>query len=185
MIDWIKSLRENLRREFGEIPPVCFLATIGLDGRPRCRTMLLRELREDDGAMIFISDRRTNKDDELKSRADAEVVFWLSKAQHQYRLRGKGVVVEGEGDEYLREQWWSRISDASRAIFLSHRGSAQGHHVATPRHAGPDTPMPSTFELILVHPTEVETLDVSKMPFVKVQHTRRGDDEWVTEALSD
>jgi len=185
MTEWITTLRENLRREFGEIPAVCFLATIGLDGRPRARTMLLRELRPDDGALVFISDRRTNKDDELKARADAEVVFWLPKAQHQYRLRGQGVVAEGEGGEYLREQWWARISDASRALFLSHRGSAHGHHPATPRQAGPDTPMPSTFELILFHPTEVETLDVSKLPFVKVLHTRQSDDEWKTEALSD
>jgi len=94
-------------------------------------------------------------------------------------------VAEGEGGEYLREQWWARISDASRALFLSHRGSAHGHHPATPRQAGPDTPMPSTFELILFHPTEVETLDVSKLPFVKVLHTRQSDDEWKTEALSD
>lgn len=184
MTEWITTLRENLRREFGEIPAVCFLATIGLDGRPRARTMLLRELRADNGALVFISDRRTNKDDELKARADAEVVFWLPKLQHQYRLRGQGIVVEGEGDEYLREQWWSRISDASRALFLPHHGTAQGQQ-ATPLRAGPDTPMPSTFELILFHPTEVETLDVSRLPFVKVLHTQHADDEWKSEVLRD
>jgi pyridoxine/pyridoxamine 5'-phosphate oxidase len=180
MANWISIVRGNLATEYGDNPPVCTLATVDLRGRPTARSMILREVRKNDGALLFISDRRTRKDDHLRANPHAEVVFWLAMQGRQIRIRGEAAVVGAEQDDFMRRGWWEQISDASRGIFLWSCGKQDA--TQPPKPVDADAPMPSTFELIVVVPAEVEILDMTKTPYERTQYAQK-DGAWNAEPL--
>jgi hypothetical protein len=159
--DWVNALDADLRGE-GESPYLCVLATIDGGQKPTARYMYCRELTED-GQLVFVSDRRTRKDDHIRERPEAEVVFWIESQRTQYRLRGTGVIVGAEMDDHMRQSWWTKISDESRAIFA---GYGNGWQLAEsePKAVSADTPMPSTFEILVLNPDEVEVLKLKPQP---------------------
>ncbi len=162
----------------GAAPHLCVLATVDGEGKPTARCMYCRELT-DDGQLVFVSDRRTRKDKHVRERPDAEVVFWLPSQRTQYRVRGHAMVIGAEMDDYMRQTWWTKISNESRAIFV---GAGKGWQLADgePKRVTSGTPMPSTFELLVLSPEEVELLSVKEQPQKKGVWTKRGD-EWVAE----
>ncbi|GIW77029.1 MAG: hypothetical protein KatS3mg104_2092 [Phycisphaerae bacterium] len=143
-VQYIKSF---LEREFGHDPWVCMLATTDEAARPTVRCMVLREI-DTDGQLWFVSDRRTRKDDHLRARPDTEVCFWLPRQQVQIRIRGRATVMDAQTDQFFRQMWWDRLSDANRRIFRNDETDS-------------DPSMPGTFELLSVTPTEIELQDLS------------------------
>ena len=145
-------IRTLLRQEFGERPMTCTLATTTEHGRATARTMVVRDV-SDGGVLLFVSDRRTRKDDDLRDRRLCEVCFWLPTLQKQIRVQGEGVVFDGLNDGAgLREAWWERLDEVGVLIFSGKRGT-------------PETvPMPVTFELITVTPTWVGVDDYGHVP---------------------
>lgn len=171
MIDWISPLRQMLTNEYADSPPLCWMATVDPLGQPTVRTMVLRELRPTDGALIFTSDRRTHKDDHLRANPATEIAFWLAHNARQIRISGDAMVLDAENDEYLRQEWWQRISDASRALHVYHRNHTAGPDAPPqPAQVDEDTPMPTTFELIVLNPRNVEILDLSHMPHERTHY---------------
>jgi len=173
MSDWISQLNDHLEAE-GDAPFLCALATVDGSLKPMNRMMYCRELT-DEGQLVFVSDRRTRKDEQLRERPDAEVVFWLEGRRTQYRLRGHAVVVGAEMDDFMRQQWWSRISDESRAIFAT-RGGGWQVPAGEPTQVSADTPMPSTFELLVLNPEEVEMLGLKGQPHERKAWKKAGGD---------
>ncbi|MEM1011107.1 MAG: pyridoxamine 5'-phosphate oxidase family protein [Planctomycetota bacterium] len=171
--NWTAALTNGLSHE-GDGPHLCVLATVDGQMKPMARCMYCREVTED-GQLIFVSDRRTRKDQHLRERPDAEVVFWLESQRTQFRVRGHAVVVGAEMDDYMRQTWWSKISDESRAIF---KGLGNGWELAEgePTKVTADTPMPSTFEMLVLNPEEVEMLVLKEQPQIRRAWSKSGDD---------
>ncbi|MEM8875825.1 MAG: pyridoxamine 5'-phosphate oxidase family protein [Planctomycetota bacterium] len=173
---WHTEFTQALTAE-GTAPYLCVLATV--DGRmnPTARYMYCREVTED-VQLVFISDRRTRKDDHVRERPQAEVVFWLESSRTQFRLRGHTVVVDAEMDEHMRQTWWARISDESRAINV---GAGNGWTLSPDASAkvSAETPMPSTFEILVLNPEEVELLAVKSQPHTKRVWNKAGA-QWTT-----
>ncbi len=139
---WMKPVRDRLEAEFGKRPPICVMATADANGSPTARSMTLRDIDES-GSFLFVSDRRSRKDNQLRSRPACELVFWLSKTLVQIRVRGQGAVVGAEMDDYHRSTWWAKL-DKHWAYWISGNDAGREHQ------------MPSTFELLVIHPEEVE-----------------------------
>jgi pyridoxine/pyridoxamine 5'-phosphate oxidase len=168
---WVNELHDRLNAE-GQAPYLCVLATVDSDGKPTARCMYCREITED-GQVVFVSDRRTRKDDHLRNKPDAEVCFWIDDSRTQFRVGGHCVIVGAEMDDTMRQGWWARISDESRAIISSKGGwklAADEPHRVTA-----DTPMPSTFEILVVNPERVEMLAVKEQPHVSRTWTKSGE----------
>ena len=145
MDQWIKPVLARLDRQYGTRGWTCVLATADGVGKPTARVMTLRQIDED-GTLLFVSDRRTRKDAQIRSRPDVEVVFWLPQVNCQIRLRGQAVVVGAEMDDYMRSTWWAKLDDAT-ARNISGEDSNGDHQ------------LPGTFELIVVVPDEVDIDD--------------------------
>ncbi|MBC7784466.1 MAG: pyridoxamine 5'-phosphate oxidase family protein [Burkholderiales bacterium] len=155
MEQWVTEIRGRLTAEFAQRPAVCVMATVDLNGRPTARCMICCEI-DHTGHLLFVSDRRTGKDDHLRACPDTEICFWLSTTQTQVRVRGVATVVDAEADTFMREKWWDQLPRENRDIFTS-----------AINHEGQIPPMPQTFELIVVDASEVEVQELNTRPHKK------------------
>lgn len=134
----------------------------------RARSVICRRLKAG-GEMVFVSDARSDKNDELRDHPGAEVVFWLAGARMQYRVAGEVAVVRAGLVDALHQQVWRELSDATRAMFFWPPGGEPYEATATFEQAVPaDIGPPATFELLVLRPTMVDVLDLRRRP-----HERR------------
>ena len=105
--DWLGAARGA-----GEpMPDAMTLATVGPDGWPSARMVMLRGL---DTGVVFYTDRESAKGIDLAARPRAAVVLhWLRPASRQVRAVG---TVESVSDELLSEHWRLRRPDARWAV---------------------------------------------------------------------
>lgn len=92
------------------------LATMGLDGSPQARTVMLREFRADSHDLTIHTDVRTPKVAEMRRAPGAQCVFWDQTRELQLRLSGK--VSVHDGDELARAAW-EGVDLAGRFSYLT------------------------------------------------------------------
>jgi pyridoxamine 5'-phosphate oxidase len=108
--------------EGGEIyePNGMALATVGPDGRPSVRTVLLKGFDEE--GFAFYTNLDSRKSEELRQNPSAALLFWWDRLHRQVRIEGPvGLVSATEADVYFASRpWGSRIgalaSPQSRVI---------------------------------------------------------------------
>ena len=164
LADWLESLRHGVEEEFGDRPRLVTLATATRGGSPRARMCVCRSI-DDEGTHLFVSDARSEKNQQLRARQEAEVVHWLPGRRLQFRLRGAAAPAAG-----IEHRVWAGLSDATRAMFFwpppgSPRVEGAG---AFPQAVSSDVEPPAAFEVIAFIPMEVERLDLNPHP-----HDRR------------
>jgi pyridoxamine 5'-phosphate oxidase len=82
-------------------PNAMAVATVGQDGRPSVRMMLLKGF--EDGRFVFYTNRESRKGLELASRPHAALVFFWSELERQVRIEGEvAPVSEDAADAYFR-----------------------------------------------------------------------------------
>lgn len=160
MLPLVQKIRDFLTAEFGEKPITCALATADYRGVPSVRTMVLREWT-DDGTLLFVSDRRTHKDDHIRARPLCEVMFWLPKQNVQIRVVASAIVLDAENDIGMRESWWDRLDPRGTRIL-------SGDKTDTPA----ATDVPVTFELINAAPMSIRVESYGEKP-IKVEQWSR------------
>jgi hypothetical protein len=89
------------------------LATVGLQGGPEVRTVVLRAADRASGAVQVHTDTGSAKVAELRKTPLAALHVWDHTAHLQIRLRG--TVDIGTGDQVAH--LWSRVPDGSRASY--------------------------------------------------------------------
>ncbi len=92
------------------------LATVGLDGRPQVRTVVLRGF---DGAARLVtvhSDLRAAKIAALRAEPSVALHVWDDNAQVQVRIDGTAMI--SAGDDLARAEW-ARVNAGSRASYRS------------------------------------------------------------------
>ena len=90
------------------------LSTIGLDGRPRARTVVMRGLDVAERLIRLHSDVRSDKVAELRRDPRVALVFYDAAAKLQ--VRAEGIAVVHSGDDVAREAW-GRSQPMARAIY--------------------------------------------------------------------
>ncbi len=78
-------------------------ATIGLDGRPRARTVILRSANKTDRKIVFHSDARSEKISELQ--ADSRISMHFYDVNSKVQVRIEGVVELHTENEFARQRW--------------------------------------------------------------------------------
>ena len=108
------------------------LASVDKDGFPRARTVVLRAVDTPAQQLIFFTDQRSPKVQELKACSRAEIVFWSPSLQWQLRA---AVVVEVQTQGSKVDQAWARIKNSPAATDYLHQTlpgatqEAESHHL--------------------------------------------------------
>jgi pyridoxamine 5'-phosphate oxidase len=79
------------------------IATIGLDGAPRARTVILRQASKEQRSIIFHTDQRSTKMRELEANPRIAVHFYDGVEKAQIRI--EGVAKLHVGDDFARKRW--------------------------------------------------------------------------------
>ena len=76
------------------------LATVGADGRPSARVVLLKDADED--GLVFYTNLESRKGREALARPDVALLFWWGPLESQVRFEGRAErVTDGEADAYF------------------------------------------------------------------------------------
>lgn len=93
---------EALRSEVLE-PNAMHVSTIGLDGRPKGRIVLLKGV--EDGRFVFFTNYLSHKGKELEKTPWAALTFFWAELERQVRIEGKvSKLAEAASDEYFHSR---------------------------------------------------------------------------------
>lgn len=184
MIEWLDLLTRSLAAEYGQRPHICALATRA--GHPRSvavRSIVCRAIRSDT-TLLFASDARSEKNAALRDNPAAEVLFWMPTLKRQFRLAGIIRLLTHAHSFETRDEVWRSMSDESRATFLwpspgEPRNPDPG---AFARSVPADAPVPANFEVLILHPRVVESVDLCTHPHTRWQWI--ADESWARADLN-
>ncbi len=141
-------------------PNAMTLATVGPDGRPAARMVLLKEV-EGDGSFVFFTNRESRKGGDLRSHPHAALVFWWEPLERQVRV--EGVVTETTPEEtaaYFRTRpRESRIGAwaSQQSAEIADRAALEARFAAADAaHPGDDVPVPPWWGGYRVAPAAIE-----------------------------
>jgi pyridoxamine 5'-phosphate oxidase len=181
-LPWLPSLHAALDAEFGGKPRIAALATADPEGNPHIRHVVVRRV-EPDGSLWVASDARSGKNDHLRARPQAEFAFWLPAIREQYRLAGPIDILGPCAHDTRRIDLWILMSDAARGLFSwPPPGTPRDEDSLYVETLSPHSAPPDNFELLVLHPTRVEHLDLNPHP-----HRRRcwqRHDDWAEHLLN-
>ena len=95
------ALLERARGTPGIVEPTAMtLATVGADGRPSARVVLLKGADED--GLVFYTNLESRKGREALARPDVALLFWWGPLESQVRFEGRAErVTDEEADAYF------------------------------------------------------------------------------------
>lgn len=111
---WQMLVRATRDRKADWRTPV--LATVGLDGAPRARVLVLRGADPQAGLLWLHTDSRSAKLAELAGEPRAALTFWDSRRALQLRVEGCARI---ESDPALLAEAWARVPEGSRRNYAT------------------------------------------------------------------
>jgi len=100
LIEKINSAMQRARDAGFELANGFALATVGADGSPSVRVVLLKEL--DERGLVFYTNLESRKSRELRDNPAAAACFWWPQLQEQVRVEGTvEPVSDAEADAYF------------------------------------------------------------------------------------
>ena len=145
------------------------LATIGQDGAPEARIVVLRSADRQAGTVAVHTDTGSVKVTELQRDARASLHIWNEEAQLQMRLRGEVRIATGPEVSHL----WARMPDPSRANYgvTPTPGTEIAQSDAYERHADP-----ARLAQLTLHIAEMDVVHLSDDYHRRALYRR--DDNW-------
>jgi pyridoxamine 5'-phosphate oxidase len=95
------------------------LATLGADGAPRLRTVVLRAADDADGTLRFHCDRRSDKAAEIRARPACALAAYDDAAKVQIRVEGRASL---HTDDAVADAAWAGSRAMSRVCYGSEPG---------------------------------------------------------------
>jgi pyridoxamine 5'-phosphate oxidase len=140
-------------------PNAMTVATVGVDGRPAARMMLLKGFES--GRFVFYTNRESRKGGELLAHPYAALVFFWGELERQVRVEGEvAPVSDAEADAYFAQRprnaqlgaWASAQSRplASRSVLDEKQREAEA------RFAGAEVTRPPTWGGFALTPSRFE-----------------------------
>lgn len=159
------------------------LATVGLNGSPQLRTVVLRRCDRTRGELTFVTDVRSPKIRDIEHEPRVSLVGFDSAAMVQMRLSGAAVVVSSDIE---RRAIWNSLRGRTLVLFEAPLppGTAvndEGRPLAEIL-TGPDEPF-DRFALVTVTLSRLEWLDLSSVHHVRCVLNRSGE-SWIATRLS-
>lgn len=154
------------------------LATVGDDGRPDLRTLVLRGANEGERTLRFHTDRRAGKLRQIVAEPRVAVHFYDAGRKLQLRMDGRASFETA--DAGTGAEAWERTRDFSRACYRVQPapGSVieEGHAYAMPNEPRDAEEGRENFAVLLVRVDEVEALYLAASGH---RRARFGDATWL------
>lgn len=145
------------------------MATVGADGTPDARVVVLRSATRSAGALEVYTDRRSKKVKDLESCPSVTICAWLPKADLQVRIKSLGTIASGS--EVL--PLWQSMSETARRVYGG--VPAPGMLLAHPSAFG-IRPDPADLAVLRFAISEIETLHLGREMHRRARFQR--DDAW-------
>lgn len=135
------------------------LATVDAEGRPNCRVVLIKEVRDE--GFVFFTNYESTKGEEIASNDRVALTFWWTALERQVRIRGRASKTSDEvSDEYFASRpRGSRISacvsQQSQPV-ESREALEREKNQLTRELEGRDVPRPRNWGGYLVRPQQIE-----------------------------
>ena len=129
------------------------VATVGTDGLPQARTVVLRGFEPEARVLRFHTDRRAGKVAELRHLPAASLLFYDAGAKIQVRVAGSAQVHHGDA---VAEAAWAKTRPFSRLCYR--QAAAPGDIIDGPAHGLDDNGDDGFDQFIIVRVT-ITTLD--------------------------
>lgn len=144
------------------------LASIGLDGRPKARTVVMREANEQTGTLTFYLDSRSAKYKEISHSRFVALSSFDPLRTVQLRMEGEANFIL---DAESRHEHWESLKPASRELFG--RACSPGIVINGPNEFFEDNTISDEhFSVLTVTITEMEWLDTSKSRHIRCRFAR-------------
>jgi pyridoxamine 5'-phosphate oxidase len=143
------------------------LATVGVDGTPRVRTLVFRGWGGP-AALDLLTDGRSAKGAELALQPAVEICWLLPRARCQFRLRGVVQALDPELEQQELERHWQALSPSGRALWAwPEPGRPLAGAGAFPQQWPTEAPRPEHFQLLRCVLNEVELLELCGHPHLR------------------
>ena len=185
LLQFERWLNEAVRAEVNE-PTAMNVATVGEDGRPSSRMVLLKEVNAQ--GFVFFSNYLSRKGRALSAHPFAALTFFWPELERQVRVEGRVVLLdEAASDEYFKSRpytsrigaWASEQSSviAGKSVLVA-RAAAVGlkHPISVPRppHWGGYVVLPERLEFWQGRPSRLHD---------RIQY-RLENESWLKERLA-
>jgi len=153
------------------------LATTDADGRPRCRTVVVRTFEPETARLLVATDARSAKVTQLERSRWVELCWYFRKTREQFRLLAQGSILHGD----ITRKLWASLSPSGRRSFL---WPAPGQPRAPSSRFEVDDPAapPPSFVGLALDVDEVDHLVLGGDPHQRRRFRRA--DGWQREALN-
>ncbi len=165
------------------------LATVRSDGRPANRTVVFRGFYDPSNQLQFVTDRRSEKIDQIVNCSWGEACWYFPKTREQFRLLGELRIIDIDttDPEYsqLRQTLWQQLSEAARSQFYWPEPAAPKAEAAAfdPSQPIPEQP-PETFCVLLLQPQQVDHLELRGTPQNRYRYHYHPQQGWLTEVVN-
>jgi PPOX class probable FMN-dependent enzyme len=165
------------------------LATVRSDGRPANRTVVFRGFYDPSNQLQFVTDRRSEKIDQIVNCSWAEACWYFPKTREQFRLLGELKIIDIENNDsqlsQLRQTLWQKLSDSGRSQFYWPDPAAPKAEAEAfkPLSQYPEDP-PDTFCVLLLQPQQVDHLQLKGTPQSRCLYSYDPQEGWLTEAIN-
>lgn len=174
-----RALHRNRSRAYSRYPQ---LATIRPDGYPANRTVVFRGFQTDTNCLLFISDRRSDKIQQIDTTPHAELCWYFTQTREQFRISGKIALLDASISDdavaQIRQNTWEKLSDNAKQQFSwPHPGKprvSEGYETVEFTEQSP----PETFVVLSFAPEAVDHLELRGEPQNRYQYWQQPDGSW-------
>lgn len=168
-------------------PTAMTLATVGEDGRPAARTVLLKGF--DDNGFVFYTNTTSRKGRELAANPRAALCFYWQPLSEQVHVEGS---VEPVTDQEADEYWLTRPRESQIGAWASHQSAPLAERQelldrvaeVTARYEGSHVPRPPHWSGYRLVPERVEFWTAGEFRLHhRVRYDRR-DGDWTLTLLN-
>lgn len=167
-------------------PTAMTLATVGSDGTPSARIVLLKGL--DAGGFTFFTDFRSRKGHDLDAHPRACLLFFWPELERQVRIIGEvTLVAESEAEAYFKSRpLGSRIGAwaSQQSSVIPDRGWLDSRIAEAQAKFGEDPPLPPHWGGFRLAPDELEFWQGRESRLHDRLQYRRDETGWTIERLS-
>ena len=185
IVQFTRWFEEALKAEVNE-PNAMSVATVGADGRPTSRIVLVKQF--DERGFTWYTNYASQKGKQLESKPFAALLFFWSELERQVRIEGRVERTSAdESDKYFNSRpLKSRLSAiaSEQSEPIANRAALEQHYEEVARQYGEAPPRPQHWGGFRLVPERIEFWQGRRSRFHdRIVYTRQEDGRWTRQRL--